>query len=229
VRAYIEIPFDIRRFFPNSPYSRALYSVTIDRVTEDSDGLLWLVDYKTAKQMQTMHFAIDPQIGAYYWAASHIYRRPIGGFIFQQHRKDIPAPPRMLSSGRLSSDVRQLTTHTAYRGALCNIFGEDSSRWPKENLKVLNELAFEETPEADRFIRRDRVYRNEYAFESEGAKILLELEDMLNPNLPLYPNPTRDCAFLCPFMHACVSIDDGSDWEQELELLTQPRAQEEQS
>lgn len=228
VRATIDIPFDIHKHFPDSPYSRAVYSVTIDRVVEDELGLLWLVDYKTAKQIQTMHFATDPQIGAYYWCATVLYGRPIAGFIYQQHRKDIPSPPRMLSSGKLSTDVRQLTTHRSYRKALTNIFGEDSNRWPQANLDALNVLAQEETSDADRYIRRDRIYRNEYSFESEGAKILLELEDILNPNLPLYPNPTRDCSY-CSFYHACVSIDDGSDWSYELDLAHALRPKEHDS
>jgi PD-(D/E)XK nuclease superfamily len=224
VRALIEVPWNPQDYYPDSPYDRVVYSVTIDRVVEDEDGLLWPGDYKTAKQIQTMHFSTDPQIGAYYWAASHIYPdRQVGGFFYQQHRKDLPQDPRFTASGRMSIDKRMLTTHRAYRAALVNVFGPTSDRWPQENLRFLNELASQETQDSDRFIRRDRIYRNEYSAESEGAKILLELEDMLNPNLPLYPNPTRDCAFLCPFLHACTSIDDGSDYMYELELQHAPR------
>lgn len=42
--------------------------------------------------------------------------------------------------------------------------------------------------------------------------------DMLDPLLPLYPNPTRQCSHLCSFNSPCVSMDDGSDYEYELEL-----------
>jgi len=41
----------------------------------------------------------------------------------------------------------------------------------------------------------------------------MELEDITNPNLPLYPNPTKDCEYMCPMQAACVALDDGSDWE----------------
>jgi len=229
VRAVLDVPFDVRKHFPDSPYTKAVYALTIDRVIEDENELLWLMDYKSARQVQTMHFATDPQIGAYYWAASAIYKRPIGGFIYQQHRKDLPKDPRFTAAGRLSTDKNQLTTHRAYRKALTNVFGHDPKRWPQVNLNFLNELAQEETADADKFIRRDRILRNEHSHESEGTKILLELEDMLNPHLPLYPNPTRDCVYMCPFMHACVSMDDGSDFEYELELQHGPRPSEEDS
>ena len=227
VRAHVEIPLDVKRLHPDSPYDKAVYSVTIDRVVEDpEDGGLWLVDYKSAKQMAVLHFATDPQIGAYYWVAEHIYDRPIKGFIYQQHRKDVPHTPKITSLGKLSTDKRQLTTHRAYRKVLLNIFGPDNKKWPAENLDMLNYLAKEEGPDADKFIRRDKVYRNEHSFQSEGTKILMEVADMLDPNLPLYPNPTRDCIYMCPFMHACVSLDDGSDWEYELELAHQSREKE---
>lgn len=230
VRALIPIPFDVKKRFPNSPFDRAVYSVTIDRVTIDDDGVLFPLDYKSAKQMQVMHYPTDPQIGAYYWACGEIYPgAEIGGFIYQQHRKDVPQTPRMLASGRISVDKRQLTTHRAYRRVLENIFGKDHEKWPSENLAFLNQLAMEESPTQDKFIRRDTVYRNQHSHQSEGTKILLELEDMLNPDLPLYPNPTRDCAYSCSFHHACVALDDGSDWQHELDLTTQKRPKEEDS
>jgi hypothetical protein len=230
VRARIPVPFDVKKHFPDSPFDRVEYSVTIDRVSVDDDGLLFPIDYKSAKQMQVMHFPTDPQIGAYYWACSHIYPdMEVGGFVYQQHRKDVPQDPRFLASGRLSSDKRQLTTHRAYRRVVMNIFGKDPDKWPKENLDFLNYLAQEEGPTADKFIRRDTVYRNQHSHQSEGTKILLELEDMLNPNLPLYPNPVRDCVYMCTFYHSCVSMDDGSDWQHEIELLHGSRPKEEDS
>lgn len=77
--------------------------------------------------------------------------------------------------------------------------------------------------DADKFIRRDKVRRNQHQVESEAAKIMMEIEDMLNPDLPLYPNPDRSCQYMCPFVGPCVSLDDGSDWEEELDLLMQKR------
>jgi hypothetical protein len=29
----------------------------------------------------------------------------------------------------------------------------------------------------------------------------------------LFPNPTKDCHWSCPFYHVCPMIDDGSDWQ----------------
>jgi hypothetical protein len=82
----------------------------------------------------------------------------------------------------------------------------------------MNTLMKSETQDKDRYIVRDKIHRNPEQCYHEAQKILLELEDMLNPDLPLYPNPTRDCSRMCSFLTPCVNMDDGSDWEA---LLTQ--------
>ena len=109
------------------------------------------------------------------------------------------------------------TTHRRYRSALIRVYG-DVLKAPSLNVEHLNWLNESEDDSQDKFIRRDYIYRNEHQIESEGTKILMELPEMLDPNLPLYPNPTRECGNLCSFNSACISMDDGSDWEHELQL-----------
>lgn len=211
VHALVEVPYK------NSRYDKVLYAVTLDRVVEAEDGFLYIVDYKTAARIQTQFFQTDPQISAYCWIASRLYDRPIGGFIYQQHRKDVPDNPRLLSDGTFSVSRTQLTTHRLYRKALINQYGEVLNA-PAESVEYLNWLNTQETPSQDRYIRRDWVYRNEFQIEAEGAKLMLEIAEMLDPNLPLYPNPTRECGNMCSFNNACISMDDGGDWEEELRI-----------
>jgi len=200
-------------------YDQILYGATLDRVVIDDDGWLWIVDYKTAKRIQTQFFQTDPQISAYCWLASQLYGKPIRGFIYQQHRKDVPIDPRVVGSGKVSISTAkgQLTTHRHYRRCLINLYG-DVLNAPQENVDFLNWLNEQETSTQDKFVRRDFVYRNEHQIEAEGAKIMMEVPDMLNKDLPLYPNPTRECGHMCNFNSACISLDDGSDWEDELRM-----------
>lgn len=209
VNALVDVPI-------KSPfYDRVLYAVTLDRVIEDDDGWLWIVDYKTAKRIQTQFFQTDPQISAYMWIAQQLYDRPVRGFIYQQHRKDVPEIPRLLASGVFSTDRRQNTTHRHYRRSLIRQYGS-VERAPLANVDFLNWLNEQEDETRDRFVQRNRIYRNQYQIEAEGAKLMLELEDMLNLDLPLYPNPTRECGHMCSFNSACIGMDDGSDWMGEL-------------
>lgn len=215
----VDIPYDATRW----GYDRVVYSGTLDRVCIDENGLLWIVEYKTAKTMQTLHYANDSQVSSYCWAGNLLYGQPIAGVIYQQHRKDIPQEPKLLASGRLSQDKRQLITHRSLRSSIKNIYGE-VKKAPQDYVDFLNWLATQEDMDSDKFIRRDRIRRNSTQCEAEGVKILMEVEEMLNPDLPLYPNPDRTCAFMCPFNGACVSLDDGSDYQYELDILMEERS-----
>lgn len=213
-----EIPFDASHW----GYDQVVYSGTIDRVCIDEHGQLWPLDYKTAKSIQTLHYATDPQISVYMWAMPYLYDMPVGGFYYMQLRKATPNPGRILKNGHVSLDKNQLTSRLMYRQTLIDVYGS-VEKAPPQNVELLNLFASMEDEWQDNFIKIDKVGRNAHSAQSEGAKILLELEDMLNPNLPLYPNPTRDCASFCPFLSPCVSMDDGSDWKHELALTTELR------
>jgi hypothetical protein len=215
----IPIPIDAREY----GYDEVVYSGTLDRVAIDDQGILWVLEYKTAKAIQTSHFETDPQVTTYAWAASLLYPGyAVGGVIYQQHLKRTPEQPRMLAGGRLSTDTKQYTDYHAYRNIVKQIYG-DTTTAPAPILSTLNHFASLEELESNRFVRRDRLYRNSHQCEAEGVKILLETADMLNPQLDLYPNPTRDCNF-CGFKGPCIAIDSGEDWEEELAMFFQPRA-----
>lgn len=203
-----------------SGFKRAIYKGTLDRVVEDENGYLWIVDYKTAAQLtSTEHLELDSQIGTYLWAARYIYRKPVMGFIYTQLLKAVPKEPRVLKNGSLSTDKSQRTTHAMYRAEAVRICGPDSSRWPEEVRTLCNVLASNEGDDDDGFIRRTRVARSEESLEIEAMKILAEVTDMLDPALKLYPSPDFTCYSIkkCPYMEACISFDRGEDYMAILE------------
>ena len=204
-----------------------LYCGTIDRVSYDQeeDGL-WIEEYKTAARYEQFHFQTDPQVTTYCWAASHVYDKPILGVRYLQFIKQAPEPPRILaSSGKISTASNLVSSYPLYLEALERYYG-DADKAPKEYHQKLAEIGRAEDEHGDRFIRRDIVRRNTHACNAEAVKILLEAEDMLNPSLPLYPNPTRMCPRMCSFLAPCVTMDDGGDWEYELEQEFDSRDQD---
>ncbi len=224
----IPIPID-PEYLAKHGYDRVVYQGTFDRVTIDIEKRLWLNEYKSAKNFNAwVHFPTDPQVTAYCWAAHYIYDKPIAGVVYQQHRKTLPKPPRLLAKGTYSVAKNQVTTHRMYREALENLYG-NTKKAPSANIRMLNELAAEENVDYDKFIRRDFIYRNQNQLAAEEKKILVEVHDMANKDLPLYPNPTSDCKWDCTFEPACVNMDDGSDWKQSLELITTKREEEDTS
>ena len=202
---------------------RVVYQGHLDRVGI-LDGELWIIEYKTAKQYQWMHLETDAQVSAYCWAGTAIYDRPVRGVIYQQHKKVIPEEPPVLSSGRYSTNSQMITSHRLYKAALENLYGSISNA-PTTNVNFLNKVAMSENEDQDAYVKRHRATRSDHYAQSEGTKIILELEEILDPNIALYPHHTRSCSY-CPFMVPCIALDDGGDWEFELEELTRKRSKE---
>lgn len=221
-----KIPID-QALLESYGWDEVYYSGTIDRICIDPEtDLLWLMDYKSAKALATLHYLTDPQVSAYMWAAPYIYGKEIGGFYYQQHLKAVPKPGRILKKplGAVSLAENQLTDYFMYKETLKQQYGDDPAKWSPEHKQFLSNLQMRENPEENLFVRRDKIYRNHAQAEAEGSKIMMEVVDMLNPNLALYPNPTRDCASFCPFLSPCVSLDANMDWKHELDILMKPRA-----
>jgi hypothetical protein len=223
VNAIVPIDMGLLPGWAKDSYDEIWYSLTFDRVIVDDQDRLWIVEYKSAKRMETRHYETDPQVSAYCWAGSHVYGRPIEGVIYQQHLKTIPRAPRILANGTISVDQRQQTTRAMYRAALIQLYGNDTAKWPSRNVDMLNHLGYVEDETKDIFVRRDRIRRNEHFCQAEGEKIVMELEEILDPDVALYPNPSRFHCYFCPFQNACINMDDGSDFEYELEQFFQPR------
>lgn len=197
------------------PDTDAFYVGKFDRVVVDPWGRLFVQDYKTAAQFDTNKLETDPQVNTYIWAASHMYPEwECDGMLYTQFLKSPPKPPRVLANGELSLDKNQRTTYALYRRAVKEANG---GKVPKKYRAILEHLQAQETPEGDRFIIQNLVRRNMHAALAEVQKIVAQTRDMLNPELPLYPNPTRDCIWDCSFRSVCLAMDDGSDWQYMLD------------
>lgn len=192
-----------------------VYTATLDRVVEE-DGELWVEDYKFNKQFYNIPLEWNQQLSAYIFLANAVYSRSVAGGILTQFRKEVARPPRILQSGKLSTAKGQSTTHTLYRQALIDMYGS-VDRAPISNVDYLNYLVGSRGPESDKFIRRDRTHRSHIQQLAEADKILLEVVDMTNPNLPLYPSPTKDCHWDCHMRDTCLMIDREDDWMGYLE------------
>lgn len=229
VEVNFEIPVPLEQFpllqqlAQESGADTVLYRGTIDRVAIDEFGQLWVVEYKTAKVAEHLHYQTDPQVSTYVWAARHIYpNHNIAGVVYHQFIKKTPEAPRILSSGKVSTASNLTTSVALYEKALVDLYGS-AGLAPQENRNYLMALRTKEDEHNDKYIQRTYIERNDTQTDAEAQKILLELEDMLNPDLPLYPNPTRDCSRMCSFLAPCIAFDDGGDWQQILGDRFAPR------
>lgn len=194
-----------------------MYHGTMDRIVKDRLGRWYIMDWKTAKSADTNKLDTDDQISAYMWAAEQWFGRPIHGFVYVQMTKELPKPPKELANGTLSVDKKQKTTHALFKKELVKRYGS-VTKAPNKMIDYLNYLATQESPEGDRFVRWDIVYRNKAQKEATFNHVRGEVELMINPDLYLYPNPTRDCIWDCPFRDPCLMMDNGQADEAERRL-----------
>lgn len=205
------------------------YHGTMDRIVKDKKGRWWIMDWKTAKSADTNKLETDDQISAYMWAGEQWLGHPIHGFVYVQLTKDLPKPPRRLANGNISVDKKQKTTYALAKAEIIKDYGE-VRKAPAKYIDFLNYLASLETPEGDRFIRWDFVLRNKAQKEATYRHILGEVSLMIDPDLYLFPNPTRDCIWDCPFRDACLLMDQGKEEEAmawlEAEFEQRPREED---
>lgn len=186
------------------------YHGTMDKMVTDRFGRWWILDYKTAKGADTRKLETDDQISAYMWAAEQRFQHPIYGFIYLQLTKDVAKPPKRLKDGSLSVDKKQKTTYCLFKEEVIKDFGS-VNKAPNKIVDMLNHLADLDEPEGDRFIRWDFVTRNANQKIETYKNILAETKMMLDTTMRLYPNPTRDCGWDCPFRQICIAMDKGEE------------------
>lgn len=194
------------------------YVTTYDRVVLAPHDIILGLDYKTAAQFDELNLQSNPQAGSYDWSLNLFYGPAgfkVGGIVWQQHKKAVPASPKVVNVGKknegISLNGTQPTTYRLYKRALQAYYGKGVI--PDKHVQFLNILADMQDDDGDQFIRRDTLRRNQTQREVEQGKIVAEVIEMLDPDLPLYPNPTKECSWDCPFKEPCLAMDDGSDYE----------------
>jgi len=206
----VEVEFSI--YVPElSDYFKTpvVYQGKFDRVAKDDIGRLWIVEYKTVASFDSDKLQTDPQCSNYAWASQYILPEPAEGIAFIQFLKDCPNEPRILKNGQISTATNQKTTLKKFRDALIKKYGCEPTKYND----VIKALMEKEDDNGDAFIRIDYVRRNKYHRANEYPKILAEGFEMLNPDAPIYPNPTKDCSWDCGFKAPCLAMDAGMDWE----------------
>lgn len=197
------------------------YYGTLDRVVVDDYGDWWVMDYKTAQNYDAFKATMDPQTTKYVWAAEQWYQHEIKGVIILQLMKKNPKYPSRLVRGGFSKAKNQSTTYALYKEALINEYGEV----PSEYDGMLEYLSSKEDLMGNDFLKFLSSERNTAEKENIYRHMLAEGQEMLNPDLPIYPNPTRDCSWDCPFRPVCMLEEGGFDVEpvlrEEYEVRTE--------
>jgi len=176
-----------------------------DGVVEDTRGDLWLKEFKTTAQLGSFNLEFDSQAHAYLQAAriSPDFpipdRKPIGT-IFTFLRKRIPNRPDMTTRG-LSRNKRQGTSYYFYMREIV-----DRGLNPLDYAEILLYLK-ENVP----YFARERLRPSGPALQAQWENLHKVAREMLNPQVPIYPNTFGWQCKGCIFREPCQAVWRGLD------------------
>lgn len=201
------------------------YGGRIDAIMQGPDGRYWIVDWKTAARLaeeddKTEFLALDDQITSY-CAALNKLGVDIAGFLYFEQKKAYPVEPEPNVRRRLgrlfSVNKQQVTDVEIYEQTVKELdpeayeqgLYEEHIEWLKLN--------------GGRFHASYREYRNQEELHQCWINIWNEANDMVDPNLRIYPNAGRFNCTNCAFRQPCLEQNSGGDYMYALETMFEKR------
>lgn len=179
---------------------RFVFKGRLDLIVEDEEGLLWLIDHKSAGSIPepTSFHAMDPQLMLYPWAAKIQYNIEIAGVIYNYVKSKPPSIPKLNKDGSISKRKYSSDYPTLVR------FLKQSGYEPRDFIDVLRPLA-RKSP----FLRRYRLPR-EPQVTKEILLDTLSVVKRIDETKRFTRNITRDCT-MCSYHDLCRSELNGFD------------------
>lgn len=189
----------------------------IDLVLKRSDGY-WLVDHKTASSdFSSGGVDLDEQMTAYAWILLQKKGIMPRGIVYNVILKDLPRPPEVLKSGKLSVNKSQKTVEALFRDSLAQL-EQDPAEY-EEYLKYLHEKGWKG------FFSRHYSTRNNAELEAFAKRARLKAMYIIgayeDPSLA-YANPSSFRCGYCSFASVCKAMDDGGDPQAILDARFMP-------
>jgi hypothetical protein len=147
-------------------------------------------------------------MGSYQWALEQQLGIPIAGSVYNELYKGMPQPPAMNKVQRqgrwFSVNKMQDTSYALYLQTLLEY---------NEPIELYKDILEHLRVSGKQWFRRTQIHRSPNEMRELGERITMEAQDMIDPNIKLYPNPSRFSCKWCPFRTPCIMMNDGSDVE----------------
>jgi RecB family exonuclease len=174
------------------------FNFIIDKVTEEDDGGIWLVDYKSVTNLMSDNFMLlDSQLAKYVWAAAQIGYKKIRGVMFDEICTATPTLPKVLQSGSLEQrkDIR-CDVHTYYR----EIRRHDLN--PRDYGVMIRHL----NQQTERWFRRTRMPRDKPTVQQTMREMMMTSQEIKDATERNYFPRTVDkkCEWDCEYVHPCI-------------------------
>lgn len=220
---YIQANEDIVECAPEVKFSYYEFKGQLDGIAIKADGSIWVVEHKTAKDLQIEHLHFDPQVTMYMILAEGLLDKPISGVIYNIMKKSLPEEPAVLKKGDLSKANLQKTTFNLYMKKI-NDLGLNPADY-KDVLDILStqensyfkQIIIERVPKGN--IPKHEFFRTEEQLERafEDFDLLAKELKKITDKDPVWmiPTYTRDCTW-CDYRHLCHKFDCGDNFPEQL-------------
>lgn len=192
----------------------------VDALLEDKiNGGYYIIDWKSAASLinDGEFLQLDDQITSYCAALELILNIDIRGFLYAEIRKDFPKPLEELTRkyrGRtLSTNVNQMTTPEL---ALQTIQEKDPEGYAQGLYTEYLERIIQNPP---KFHQRFPVIQGQAKLRNVLKNVAMEAMDMTNPDVLLYPAPSKMNCMGCAYKAPCLGKYEDSDYQYTLKTL----------
>jgi len=172
--------------------TRFVFKGRLDLVIEDEEGLLWLVDHKSASNIPqpTAFHAMDPQLMLYPWAAQEQFGIEIAGVIYNYVGSKPPSVPQLNKDGSISRRKVKTDYPTLLR------FLKENGFNPGDFKPVLRQLY-----RKSEFLRRYKMPREKVVTREVLLDTLSKVK-RIHETKRFTRTITRDCV-RCPYADLC--------------------------
>ncbi len=200
-----------------------VYSGRTDMIVHDMRSNYYILDWKSAAAFREIeeYLELDTQVGSYVMALRRKLGLNIMGFIYFELRKGFPEPPKMNTNPRLgrwfSVNKQQTTDYETY---LATIKEHDKEGY--ESGAYDGFLAWLKAS-GPQFFRKTSIPKSDYELDQVEKNLVLEIRDMLEPELRIYPAPSQFSCSSCAFSLPCRMKNSGEDYQYLLDTMYERR------
>lgn len=197
---YVEQEFEVETPLKINGVTQTFKGI-IDLIVHDRDGLLWIVDHKTASiipEPNAFH-TMDPQLMLYPWAAKKVWGLDIAGIIYNYVQSKPPTIPKLTASGAISK--RKVRTDFPTYVKFLKSEGYD----PNDFRDILLPLK-KKSP----FLKRYRYPREKVVTTEILKDALATVKKIRTPERHIRII-TRDCSRMCSYHALCRAELNGFD------------------
>ena len=187
----------------STPVVPIRYRGRFDALAMDGNDAYWIIEHRIGEAFADLDLLLlDEQSVAACWAWQIFCPgMRIAGVIYNELRKAVPV--------RLGATALPARSVLTQQGAL-------KRRTTPAQLRGLYRKAVQEPEkrieqQGNEFFRRTQIARSQNELESAGRQIALEVFEIADPQLRLYPNPVWENCSRCDYRQPCKAMYEGTD------------------